>query len=86
MCSLISIITRRAMAEMETEDDKFVKPQDAMDMDIEGIAVESNAMAPDPEVGPEHAGGGPDAMKMDVTADVGGDGQLAAIQPDEGDL
>lgn len=54
------------MAEMETEDDKVVQPQDAMETGMEGIVVESHAMAMDPEVWPENVGGVPEAMEMEM--------------------
>lgn len=82
------------MAEMETEDDRVVKPQDAMETDMEGIVAEPNAMAPDTEVGPENAGGGPEAMEVEsahvtVPADPGVDRVVTGslrLQPDEVDL
>ncbi|KAH0836797.1 hypothetical protein J3R83DRAFT_8562 [Lanmaoa asiatica] len=73
----------RAKAEMETEDDMVVELQDTMEVEMEGIVAEPSAMATDPEVGPENAARGPDAMEMvnvnvNVTAEGVGDGELVA--------
>ncbi|KAF8141451.1 hypothetical protein EV363DRAFT_1308129 [Boletus edulis] len=72
----------RAIAEMETEAD-IVEPN-ATESGMEDIVAEHSAMATDPNsVGPENTveGTQPDAMEMDntdMTAEGGGDAQLAA--------
>ncbi|KAG8221082.1 hypothetical protein J3R82DRAFT_2599 [Butyriboletus roseoflavus] len=69
----------RAMAEMETEADRFTEPLDAMETEMEGIAIEPNVMATDPEVRQEtNAVRGPEAMEtesVDVNVNVTAEGR-----------